>query len=298
VTAIWSERVRLYALGKRSWIDDPDALVLHKVERDDATRSYRTEISLTEEDRVGHWLELVDGAGTAHGCFLPADRFERPHYILEFDATFDEGRRRQISRFEASLSMKSSGLLGAAAELWQRYRTTDVGEAVSAFELSVLEQMVCEKLDSPLAATVAALILLRANRLDLLHDWLRNLANWFDEQPDGPALWAEQVLRQQPRGIDVAIAEAAEYLGLLVERGLPHTSEALSYAAGLSDRLARLIDRVPQGLRPKLEHLRKQIGNTLVFFRPGGLFTSYAGFAPGTDPFDLAERLAEHASRS
>jgi hypothetical protein len=177
VTAIWSEQVRLYALGKRSWIDDTDALVLHKVERDDATRSYRAEISIAEEDRVGHWLELVDGAGTAHGCFLPADRCERPRYILEFDVTFDEGSGRQISRIEASLSMKNSGLLGAAAELWQRYHMADVGEAVNAFELSVLERMVYEKLDSPLAATVAALILLRANRLDLLHDWLRNLAN-------------------------------------------------------------------------------------------------------------------------
>jgi hypothetical protein len=195
---------------------------LHKVERDDATRSYRAEISIAEEDRVGHWLELVDGAGTAHGCFLPADRFERPRYILEFDVTFDEGSECQISRLEASLSMKNSGLLGAAAELWQRYRMADVGEAVNAFELSVLERMVSERLDSsPLAATVAALILLRANRLDLLHNWLRNLANWFDERPDGPALWAEQVLRQQPRGIDAAIAEAAEYLGLLVELGLP-----------------------------------------------------------------------------
>jgi hypothetical protein len=42
-------------------------------------------------------------------------------------------------------------------------------------------------------------------------------------------------------------------------------------------------------LRPKLEQLREQIGNALVFFRPGGLFTSYAGFTPGTDPwFQLA----------
>jgi hypothetical protein len=300
VTAIWSEQVRLYALDKRSWIDNPDTLVLHKIERDDAARSYRAEISVAEKDQVGHWLELVDGAGTAHGCFLPADRYKhyhykyhrykRPRYVLEFDVTFDEGSGCQISRLEASLSMKNSGLLGAAAELWQRYRMADVGEAVNAFEISVLERMVCERLDSsPLAATVAALILLRANRLDLLHNWLHNLANWFDEQSDGPALWAEQVLQQQPRGIDAAIAEAAEYLGLLIERGLPHTGEALSYAAGLSDRLARLIDRVPQGSRPKLERLHEQIGNALVFFRPGGLFTSYAGFTPGTDPwFQLA----------
>jgi hypothetical protein len=201
VTAIWSEQVRLYALDKRSWIDNPDTLVLHKIERDDAARSYRAEISVAEKDQVGHWLELVDGAGTAHGCFLPADRYKhyhykyhrykRPRYVLEFDVTFDEGSGCQISRLEASLSMKNSGLLGAAAELWQRYRMADVGEAVNAFEISVLERMVCERLDSsPLAATVAALILLRANRLDLLHNWLHNLANWFDEQSDGPALWA------------------------------------------------------------------------------------------------------------
>jgi hypothetical protein len=70
-----------------------------------------------------------------------------------------------------------------------------MGQAGEAFEKSDLEQMVRLKLESPLAATVASLILLRTNRLPLLYDWARHLANWFETRPDDAALWAEQVMR-------------------------------------------------------------------------------------------------------
>lgn len=54
VTEIWSNQVKLYALGVRDWVIDPDALVLHKIERDKDTRSYRAEISISHEDELGH----------------------------------------------------------------------------------------------------------------------------------------------------------------------------------------------------------------------------------------------------
>lgn len=155
---------------------------------------------------------------------------------------------------------------------------------MSAFELSVLELMVREKLESPLAATVAALILLRANRLDLLHDWVRNLANWFTAQPDGAVLWAAQLLRQRPRGLASAIADAAEYVLQLRQRGLPHTSEGLAYAATLCSTLDRLGTRVPADTHAQLAQLSERIQTALTYFRPGGLFTTYAGFTPQTAP--------------
>ncbi len=171
--------------------------------------------------------------------------------------------------------------------LWQRYRTADVGEAVEAFETSALEQMVQLKLESPLAATVASLILLRANRLPLLHDWVRNLANWFEVRPDGAVLWAEQVMRQQLRGVDAAMTEAAAYLTQLLWRGLPYTSEGLAYAAWLCATLRRLSVHLPDDSRTRLEQLGEHFQTALVSFSPGGLFTTYSGFAPQTDPTTL-----------
>lgn len=284
VTALWSQRVRLYALQQRRWLDDPDALVLHRIDRDADTHSYYAEISVANRDPSGHWCVMVDDTGEAHGCLLPADQFETPRYGLEFNLTAEAGGARHLSRLSAYLSPASPGPLGVAATLWQRYRTADLGEAVATVELRMLELTVQEKLDSPLAATVAALVLLRANRLDLLHDWSHNLATWFPERPDGAVLWAEQVMRQCPRGLDAALADAAEYLARLLRRGLPYTSEGLAYAAQLSTTLLRHRAQVPASWRAALEQLDDHLQTALTYFRPGGLFTAYAGFAPQTEP--------------
>ena len=285
ITAVWSRQVQLYALQRQRWLTDADALVLHRVAFSDG--SYRIECSIAADDPLGYWLEVVDPAGVAHGCVLPTDQSWSPRYLLEFDVTSKAGSTRRFMNLQVSLALENPDLLSEAAQLWQRYRTADVGEAVDAFEASTLEQMVRLKLDSPLAATVASLILLRANRLPLLHDWVRNLANWFEARPDGAALWAEQVMRQQPRGIDAALTEAAIYLTQLLWRGLPHTSEGLAYAARLCDTLRRLGKHLPDDSLTRLEQLGEHFQTALVSFSPGGLFTTYSGFVPQTDPTAL-----------
>lgn len=281
VTAMFSQRLQVLALESSHWLD-MDRLTLHRVDRDDEARHFRIELSIGDRDPVGHWLQIVDSTDTAHGVMLPSDRSGRPRFLLEVDLDPDDLGRRRISRFEAQLSADNQGWLRAAAELWQRYRTADVSEAVSDFELSELEQMVKEKFDSPLAATVAALILLRANRLDLLHDWPRNLATLIDELPDGPVLWAEQLMRQETDTQD-ALSQAGEYLGLLLDRGLPYTSEGFSLAASLSDRLAPGLTNLPAPARGRLMSVIGRVQEALTYFRPGGLFTAYSNFDPDLD---------------
>ncbi|MCA1693393.1 MAG: hypothetical protein LC749_00935, partial [Actinobacteria bacterium] len=62
---------------------------------------------------------------------------------------------------------------------------------------------------------------------DLLHEtWLRNLSNWFDELPDGPVLWAEQ-LRLRGAMTGPVEAERLVHLMLLTRRALPMLSEVL-----------------------------------------------------------------------
>ena len=269
ITALWSN-VSIFALEEQRWLE-AEQLFLHQVQHDDAMLHYQVEASVDHHDVSGYWLQLVDAIGVTHACVLPADGSNHPNYLLALDLDRDNDDAR-IVRLEAQLSLDNSGSLGEAARLWQKYRNGDVMNAVDNFELSALEQMVRSKLDSPLAATIAALILLRAHRLDLLHDWPRNLANWIQALPDGPVIWAEQVLREQADA-----AQAVEYLVLILERGLPYTSETFSYAVSLSDRLqSGAID--DQALQEQLIQVQNKLQKALIFFRPGGLFTSYSHF--------------------
>lgn len=77
--------------------------------------------------------------------------------------------------------------------------------------------MLKSKMGDPYSAAVGAYLLLRKHRFDLLHDWPKNLADWFDYLPDGCVIWAWQLIQQEPSRRD----EIAEYLHRAVERGLP-----------------------------------------------------------------------------
>jgi hypothetical protein len=281
---LWHQRIRLFALGQRHWLA-PDRLVLHRVEKNAAQDTYQVTLSVASDDLVGYWLQIDDTAGLAYACILPVDRDAVPRYTLEFDVLRNARGQRGVSRLEGFLAIDNTGFLGEAAALWQRYRTSNVGEAVNAFERSGLEQMVRENLDSPLAVTTSALILLRANRLDLLHYWVRHLANGFEQWPDGSVLWAEQWTRQAADASHVS--EAADYLLDLLQRGLPHTSETLGYAARRVTILNRPRAPLSEDMAASLDRLNKHLQEALVYFRPGGLFATYAGFPPDTDPTAL-----------
>jgi hypothetical protein len=286
VTDLWTKPGRMLIRGLESRAQlNRDQLLLHRIawDRDHGLpRTYQAELEIDDRDSRGYWLQLVDTGSIAHGCILPADRSGRPRYMLEFQVELDPGvTELTLRRLEASFSFDSPGPLAAAARLWRRYRDADVSQAVTDFELGELEKMVREKLESPLASTVAALVLLRANRLDLLRGWLRNLANWFEELPDGAVLWAEQVMRQAEDRAR-AVSTAVEYLGLLDERGLPFTSEAFSYATSLVSRLSPAIPNLPEGPRSQFERVKARLDAAVAFFRPGGLFTTYSHFGPQT----------------
>ncbi len=272
ITALWTRQARLLALSSRT---EPAGgrVQLEQVQRDPTARSFRIHLQAAAEPR-GYWLEVGTGDAT-HGLLLPS-LGEPVRYQIEAEiATI--GGEASFARLEATLASGNAGPLREAARLWEQYATTDVEAAINGIDLGALRAAVLGKHSSPLAAAVAALVLLRIDRLDLIHDWLGNLADWFPQLPDGAVLWAEQQMRQRTDRPQ-AIADAAASLCRLDERGLPFTSEALSYAASLAARLDRAGDQVPPGLRERLGRVRAQIDEALVYFRPGGLFTAYAGF--------------------
>jgi hypothetical protein len=83
--------------------------------------------------------------------------------------------------------------------------------------LETAETMLREKLDDPISATIAGYFLLRAGELDRLHDWTRNLANWFEWLPDGPVIRAWHLLSlKQP-----SFGEIRDSFFEAVDRGVP-----------------------------------------------------------------------------
>ena len=272
VTELWTRQARWLSLSSRT---EPAAgrLRLERVERDPAARSFRIHVQGDAEPR-GWWLQVGSGEDT-HGLLLPSIG-EPVGYRIEAEISTVRGQAG-FQRLEATLARGNTGALGEAARLWERYRTADAEAAIGALDLDALRDAVLGKARSPLAAAVAALVLMRADRLDLIHDWLQNLADWFPLLPDGAVLWAEQLMRRQTDRAE-AVAESAESLCRLDERGLPFTSEGLSWAASLAERLGRAGDLVPSQLHDRLGRVRAHIDDAMVYLRPGGLFAAYAGF--------------------
>lgn len=75
-------------------------------------------------------------------------------------------------------------------------------------------------------------LLLRLRRFDLMKDWTRNLANWFEAMPDGAVLWAMQSLLEH-KDRDAA----RRYLAIAIQRGLPVYTEGLRLLVDLLSRL-------------------------------------------------------------
>lgn len=216
-----------------------------------------------------HWLELSDGAHV-YAVTLPGDTGPRPLYTLDFardaDGTFH--------RVEAGLSFDSQGMPGEMARLWEHYRDLDLREVMRALDERVFEEALRSKMESPLAAEVAGVFLLRGRKYDRLHDWLRNLAAWHPQRTDGPVLRAEHL--RQVHAAEGVPAEMVEQLLAVAARGLPHTAEAVAYLGEQLDEALRFAG-VTDEQRAVLEGLQGQVSRALAHFRTGGLFAVYAG---------------------
>ena len=86
------------------------------------------------------------------------------------------------------------------------------------------EHMLQMKMSDPYAATIAAYLLLRLERFDLMRNWPRNLADLFTDIPDGCIIWATQcALTNRDR------SEVLKYVDQAMERGLPIYTEGLNW---------------------------------------------------------------------
>ena len=197
------------------------------------------------------------------GVVLPADG-QALKYEFEFDI---EGGT--FKRFACILSWDNPLPYKMVATAWNEYRKSGMEEALS-FMLApeaarALELVLSEKTESPLSATIATLLLVRSRHWERLHDWPRNLANWFPQLSDGCVLWAEQLLLS---GGDSA--EALRYLLMLKDRRLPVLSPAYS-------RLREFQEELAPSSNPDVDALIQRMRVPVLTLRSSGLFTVFIG---------------------
>ena len=268
-------QARVTALGGgATWRAFDDALAIRRIARNPGRRVYRIDVELRHPGTV--WLELPDpAADVMAACVLLDDEMVRPRYTLEVDFS---DRGDVITDFDVVLSEENPDTLGEAAKLWNQFRVNDVEKTLTSPEARLLERALQDKMRSPLAATVGSLLLLRAWRHDLLHDWARNLAKFFPDRPDGCVVWAEQLLRTERKPDN-----ALEWLLGLDKRGVPHTIEGLGLAGRQVHELLQFafprqnLTPAQKASQETLERLDRKLRAATALCRPGGFALTFLG---------------------
>ena len=283
-------KAKIYDLSTREWTDIQkavarEALTVQAIARTEDTYTYTIEV----ETRLPspQWLEFVSPNNQKAASLLLGDEYDHSRYTLRFDF-MDQPSGRVIAGLDVSLASLNEGVLGEAAKLWNQYRWSDVGEEATPAEFALLERLLLGKVESPPAATAAALLLLRGWRPDLLHNWLKNLATWFPERPDGWVIWVEQLLRtKQEKGLE----EAVTAFLTLEQLPLPLTSEGLIHASRQVGELLQFAFPAPEHQTNEqrrrheaLKKLQQRLNRALAVHRSGGFCAVFIGRKEAVTP--------------
>ena len=123
------------------------------------------------------------------------------------------------------------------------------------------------------------MLLLKGNQFDRMHDWARNLANWFPTIPDGVVLWTEQCRCMAARTpLDPELIPW--FVGELSRRSLPFTADGFGLAADLVSDIVRGRLKTDDATRTVARALANRLDAAAPYFRYTGLFCTFAGF-PG-----------------
>jgi hypothetical protein len=281
---LWNARV--CDLSTRRWTDlmngsSKRSMSICEIARTEDRLTYQIEIELHQ--RSAQWLEFPSDRGDRKAaCVLMSDMNYFPHYSLHLE--FIDG---EISGLSVALSASSPEVLGRAAKIWHKYRGIYTDKESLPEEHFLLKDALSENVRSPLAATMAALLLLRRRQPELLHNWSSSFWNWFPTRPDLCAISAERLLQTEQ---DKKLDEASDWLLQLDRRGLPHTAEALGHAVRqvremLEFGFTEPIQNDEQQKRNKgLKKLQKRLNRALSVFRPGGLCTVFIGTKSAVTP--------------
>jgi len=290
ITDIWTKTARVFDYESMKWLEKGDDIKVADSRHSPDNTALQFKLSVPSAT-AGHtyWLQIEDSV-QAQAFVLPMDRAATSAFRVEMDFQFNPP---VIKRFDVSLPLDDRdfvGLssLGVAARLWDAYNRESAHIAlreaneISMLDADQLEELLLHKMQSPLAAAIAATVLLRGRQWDKLHSWLRNLANLTPQIPDGAVLWTEQCLRQPIRE---GRGEAIEYFLRMGSSSLPFLAESIGYALRQAEDFLQNPDYGPQ--RDQIEGIHNRLKRAVGMFRAGGLFATFAGPASELSPFIL-----------
>ena len=246
---------------------------------------------IATDDPVGHVMTVRDNQGRHFCCVLPGDK-ERQIFQLEIEVEREGGSFVDVAIYlspqnnswpthEVALAweqMRAREPVAAAQQLEESGVTADFKSAFQAGE-----EVLAEKLRAPLAATVVTLLLLKGSRFDLIHDWARNVGNWFPWIPDGVVLWTEQCRRTtageplDPELIPWLVRE-------LSQRSLPFTADGFGLLADIVADIAHGRLKTDYSTREAAKTLSGRVDQALPYFRDNGLFCTFAGWPEDWNP--------------
>jgi hypothetical protein len=102
----------------------------------------------------------------------------------------------------------------------------DMSKAKSLMNPSEAEQLLSDKMIDPAGAAIGGYFLLKTDELPRLHDWARNLSNWFPWLPDGAVIYGWQLICEKDK-LTNAIPMIRQQFIEAVKRGIPVYSVGL-----------------------------------------------------------------------
>ncbi|MBY5694685.1 caspase family protein [Rhizobium leguminosarum] len=289
VTFPWLDKLRVIGLSTHQAFGHEVVKVLSSAQAVATSELHRLKISfrVAASDPIGHLIVIENQRQRRFCSVLPNDLEERT-FQLEIDV-----EDRDYVNFSIYLSPQNDGPAGRIAAAWEQLRARDVVTAAGRLESDVEseltnafrdgEEALRLKLRSPLAAAVATVLLLKGNQFERMHDWARNLANWFPAMPDGVVLWTEQCRRMRAdRTLDPELIRW--FVHELSRRSLPLTADGFGLAIDLVSDVVRGRLDADEATRSAARALADRLKEPALYFRDTGLFYTFAGFPAEWNP--------------
>ncbi|WP_141103982.1 caspase family protein [Rhizobium sp. R634] len=283
VTFPWLDKLRIIGLSTHQVFDHQVVKVLSSAQTAATSELHRLQISfrVAVPDPIGHLIVIENQRQRRFCSVLPSDVDERT-FQLEMDV-----EDRDYFNFSIYLSPQNDGPAGRIAAAWDQLRARDVITAAGRLKSDVEseltnafkdgEEALRLKLRSPLAATVATVLLLKGNQFERMYDWARNLANWFPAMPDSVVLWTEQCRRMTAgRALDPELIPW--FVRELSRRSLPFTADGFGLAIDLVSDVVRGRLGTDEATRSAARALANRLEAAALYFRDTGLFCTFAGF--------------------
>jgi hypothetical protein len=214
------------------------------------------------------WIQVASGLHSQFVAVPPAEIMRI--YVVKQRPTYPMDPPFQVIVGSGDPTMQSLVAFLASGDF-------DSARSVGDRWFTVAEQMLKDKFTDPVAAAVAGYFLLGVGEHSRLHDWTRNLAEYFPWLPDGPVIRAYHVLSQD----DPDMTEVRQRLLQAAQRGIPLYTQGLRM---LFDGLT-MLSTSTQGNDPTLKQALQTVRQYAATARWNSPVTSFTAVEPSQPRF-------------